>query len=176
MNRPTAVTVFAVLNLAFGILGVCSAPASIIAMRFSPTPEQSPYAAVDFSGPFGPWFQASVVLSFVLSIALIAAGFGLLQLAPWARKLSIYYAVAAIALAIVGGVINVFVIRDFMARSAATPGEAGAAMGYVMGSLGSCMGLVYPTLLLLFMTRPKVKAAFAPQAIGAEFEQPDEPL
>jgi uncharacterized membrane protein YfcA len=44
------------------------------------------------------------------------------------------------------------------------PAAAGAIGGAIGGSVGGCFGLIYPVLLLIFMLRPKVAAAFQPPA------------
>jgi hypothetical protein len=40
------------------------------------------------------------------------------------------------------------------------PGAAAAIAGAWSGSAGGCLGLVYPVLLIVFMTRRKVVVAF----------------
>lgn len=42
------------------------------------------------------------------------------------------------------------------------PEAAAAIGGAIGGTVGGCFGLIYPILLLIFMTRPKLVAAFNP--------------
>ena len=41
--------------------------------------------------------------------------------------------------------------------------------GAIGSSIGGCFALIYPVLLLIFMTRPKLAAAFQPGPGGAGF-------
>jgi hypothetical protein len=43
------------------------------------------------------------------------------------------------------------------------PEQAGVMGGAIGGVMGGCFGLIYPILLLFFMMRPNVVAAFQPQ-------------
>jgi hypothetical protein len=82
---------------------------------------------------------------------------------PWARKLSIAYAIYALVFGVVGIVVNfLFVVRPMLeqAQGRQGPEAAGAIGGAFGGTIGGCFGLVYPILLLIFMTRPNVVAAF----------------
>jgi hypothetical protein len=100
-------------------------------------------------------------------LVLLAAGIGLLHLKPWARILSMAYAIYAILFGILGMVVNfIFMIQPMLeqARQQQGPEAAGAIGGAVGGTIGGCFGLIYPVLLLIFMTRPKVVAAFRPPA------------
>jgi len=51
------------------------------------------------------------------------------------------------------------------------PEAAGAIGGAVGGSIGGCFGLIYPILLLVFMTRPKVVAAVNSPDICIRFQK-----
>jgi len=95
---------------------------------------------------------------------LCLAGIGLLMLRPWGRLLSIAYAVFAIISVIVNTAVNYyFLLAPMMDKQAALPPgpEKMAAMGGIMGMvLGTCVGPVYPVVLLVFMYRANVRAAF----------------
>jgi hypothetical protein len=185
MHRPTSVTVFGILNLIFGGLGMCGLVFLAILM-FVPIEGFDPNSGM---GPLEehPVFQAyqqiSVGLGFVSSIVLIAAGIGLLRLRPWGRTLSIVYAGYAIVSTILGTIINFAVMMPIMmqqAEAAEGPARAAAMGGAIGGSVGGCVGLIYPVLLLYFMLRPHVRAAFLPfpfddQPSGRPFEETGNP-
>jgi hypothetical protein len=81
----------------------------------------------------------------------------------WARKLSIGYAIYALVMWVVGNVFTfIFFVRPLLDQAAQQRGpEAAGAMGGLFGAaIGALLGPIYPVLLLIFMTRPKVKAAF----------------
>lgn len=165
MQRPTSVTVFGVLNIvfaAFGIVGIIGTVVMFSTMDSSRNPivkmmQQSPAYAV--------WMKLSLPLGLAATIVLLTAGIGLLLMKPWARKLTIGYAIYAIAFGILGTVVNFFfLIRPMLEEASRKHGpEAAAAIGGAIGgTVGGCFGMIYPILLLIFMTRPKLVAAFHP--------------
>lgn len=107
----------------------------------------------------------SIVLGLAARVILLAAGIGLLKLKPWARTVSIAYAIYAIVMILVGAVVNfIFLVQPMLEQAHQKQGpEAAAAIGGVVGgTFGSCFGIIYPILLLIFMMRANVVAAFRP--------------
>ena len=164
--RPTAVTVFGVLNIVFGALGLLGTPFS--AMVLAASDARNPVVVVlRENAGYRAWFILGHCLGVVVAIALVVTGIGLLKLKPWARKASIAYGIYAIAMGVIGFIVNaVYLFGPLMERARQAHGaEAGAAIGGTIGgALGGCLALVYPVLLLIFMTRPNVAAAFRTQA------------
>jgi hypothetical protein len=142
--RPTAATVFGVLNMVFAALGLCGLLMSAAVWTFT---------------------IVSLGLGFVATIVLAISGIGLLQLRPWGRYLAIGYSLFAIIQAVVGTIVNwVFLVAPMMERAGEAGVQGQAAMGAAIGGvLGGCIGLIYPVLLLIFMYRPNMIAAFHPQ-------------
>ncbi len=103
----------------------------------------------------------------VFTIILGLAGIGLLMFRSWGRTLSIVYVIYAFISMIVGIVINFcFLLPPLLEKQAALPPgpEKAGAMGGIVGILaGSCIGFIYPIILLIFMYRPNVKAALQKQ-------------
>jgi hypothetical protein len=107
--------------------------------------------------------KISMPLGGIVHMVLLGAGIGLLMLQNWARILSICYGIYAIAACLIGGVVTLNILMPIMQHS---PGGAQGmiAMMTLVGGVGAmAIGLVYPILLLIFMTRPKVIAAFSPE-------------
>jgi hypothetical protein len=164
MQRPKSVTVFGILNIVFAGLGLCGMAFSVMLFLPSAAASNNPVVQIIQSSPaYAAWMKISIVLGFVVVVALLAAGIGLLNLKPWARTLSIIYAVYAIVMVLVSDVVNyIFLIQPMLqkAHSEQGPEAAGAIGGAIGGMFGGCFGLIYPILLLIFMTRPHVVAAF----------------
>ncbi len=159
MQRPTSVTVFGVLNIIFGSLGILCTPLSMVTL-FSPGASQNPVLKIMQDNPvFRIWMITAAILGVIAAIVLLAAGIGLLRLRPWARTLSIGYGVYAIVAGLIGMVFNViYVILPLLSQ----PGhQAPFAAGAIGGVIGGCVGLAYPVLLIIFMTRPHIRLAFA---------------
>ena len=170
MQRPTSVTVFGILNLVFGALGLCGVGfgvfglvimANLLEGEMPPNPQ--------FDMLQNPAYQAYTYvvlgLNLIAAIVLAIAGIGLLKLKSWGRSLSIGYGAYAIIMQLVGlAVAFLFVVKPMMdaAEQGNDPQAQGQMIGGAVGAVfGGCFGLVYPVLLLIFMFRPNVKAAFA---------------
>jgi hypothetical protein len=165
MQRPTSVTVFGILNIVFAVFGVFGLIASI-ALFFVPAGSNNPVIKIMHENPaYASWLKICIPLGLLSCAALLAAGIGLLCLKSWARRLSIAYAIYAIVFGILGTVVNfMFLTRPMIeqAQQQHGPEAAGAIGGVIGGTIGGCFSLIYPVLLLIFMLRPKVVAAFQP--------------
>jgi hypothetical protein len=164
MERPKSVTVFGILNIVFAGLGLCGTAYSVILFMPSAAAANNPVVQIIQSSPaYAAWLKISVALGLVTVAALLAAGIGLLNLKPWGRTLSIIYGIFAIIMTLVNEVINYFLLVQPMLQKAQSEQgpEAAAAIGGAIGGLfGGCIGMIYPILLLIYMTRPHVIAAF----------------
>lgn len=165
MPRPTSVTVFGTLNIAFAALGLLGVIASVAMFKMMGDTANPVMKIMRDNPNYAAWIKLTIPLGLLACAVLLAAGIGLLLMKAWARKLSLAYAIYAILLGLAGMVMNyLFLLQPLMAEAAQKRGpEAAGAMGGVIGgSVGGCFGLIYPILLLIFMTRPKVVAAFQP--------------
>ena len=162
MERPTSVTVFGILNIVFAAFGFFGIIGSIV-MFFVMDPAMNPMTKIMQDHPaYASWLKLMIPVGFVVAGALLAAGIGLLRMKNWARQLSIGYGIYAIISGLVGTVINYEVLLRPMLEQAAQqsgPAAAGAIGGAIGGTIGGFLGLIYPVLLIIFMTRPKVVAA-----------------
>jgi hypothetical protein len=173
MQRPTVVTIFSVLNIVFAALGIIGVLTSLMLFTAIGTTSNNPVIQLIHDNPaYAAWTKISIALGLLAAAALLAAGIGLLKLQPWARMLSIVYAIYAIVMGLVGGVINyMFLIQPMLqqAQHSQGPQAVGAAIGGAVGGMvGGCFGLIYPVLLLIFMLRANVAAAFRSAANPAE--------
>ena len=161
MPRPVAVTVFGWLNIGFGALGVICTPIQMLNMQMGST-----FGGAEFMDAFAymetPAFKTYLMVSLVLGfiVVLIVAGVGLLNLRPWARLFSIGYAIYSYVAMVVGSAITYSVMLPAFEEMEA--GDPFVRIGMMSGLGGACCGLVYPTVLLVFMFLPQVKQAFEP--------------
>jgi hypothetical protein len=191
VNRPTSVTVFAVLNIVFGTLGVICTPFALVYTFFAPQ-MQGFYANAGIASEMStnafemmqtPAYQTFMIVSTLLgtlvSALLIAAGIGLLKLRPWARWISIGYAVYAVLSLILGQVVSYFLItKPLLENIGSGPERMGMVGGLYGGMIGSVCWLIYPVVLLIFMLLPSVKAAFRQDQIAPlppEYQPPPLP-
>jgi hypothetical protein len=143
MKRPTSVTVFGILNIVFAVLGVIGIFASIAMLKFvGKSQANNPVVkALHDNVVYAAWFKIMIPLGLIASMVLLAAGIGL-------------------------AMNGVFLLLPLLNQSShgstvEAAGQIGAAIG---ATIGSVFSLVYPILLLIFMTRPKVIAGFQPPA------------
>lgn len=173
MQRPTSVTVFGVLNIIFAVLGIVTIAGSA-AMLFASSKTDNPALKMMLANSaYMTWMRISIPLGLIVSALVLAAGIGLLLLKPWARWISLGYGVYAILASIVGTVFTYLLVVGPMMEQAQRmhgPEAAAAVGGAVGGMIGGCLGLIYPVLLLYFMTRPHVIAAFRSSDADGEAE------
>lgn len=156
-NRPTSALVFAVLHIAFGVMGSLGLLLSLAMLRLVPNSGQfDPFAQMGEG--FRVFQNVQMVLGGLANVVLIAAGVGLLRLREWARLASLGYAVFAIVAGLVGTAVTMSVVVYPMLQK--TGQQQAMVFGVVGGSLGGCLGLLYPAAILFFLTRPHVVAAF----------------
>ena len=168
-TKPTSMTVFGILNIIFGTLGICGTIFAGFALFAQQMVQQNnPAIEMMQASPAMYAFQlVTTALGFVATIVLIIAGIGLLQTKGYGRTLSIGYSIYAMIAGIVGTIFTmIFVVMPMINRIQDVPdgpdkaGVVGGAIGGAVGGvIGGCIGLIYPALLLFFMTRPNVVAA-----------------
>ena len=166
-QRPAVATVFGILNLVFGIIGVCSSVVVVGGFTFvfnvldakTRAQMQLDQSMQQFSDPaFYGLFVMQMVLGTILSVVIIISGIGLLKFKNWGRKLSNFYAVAYLILLVVGVAINViFTVIPAINEAnlpGASPDKIGGAVGGAVGGVFSvCFGVIYPICLLVFLNR-----------------------
>lgn len=159
-QRPISVTIFGILNIFFGLLAIVTVLFSSV---FSSMGSANPMMRqLNENSAYATWMTISRPLNGLGAVAMIAGGIGLLFLQNWARILSIIYGVFSIVMVIVGGVVMLNVFMSLMAH-ASGPATMPMMVGMMFGSvIGIFFGMAYPVLLIFFMNRPKVVAAFKP--------------
>jgi hypothetical protein len=162
-ERPTSVTVFGIVNIVFAVLGLFGLLATIALFSLT-SGSNNPVVQIIREKPiYATWLKLTIPLGVLSCAVLLAAGIGLLFLKDWGRRASIGYAVYAIVIGLISIVMNFIFLFPPMLEQVGRkqgPEAAGAIGGAVGASLGGFFGLIYPILLLIFMTRPKVRAAF----------------
>jgi hypothetical protein len=162
MERPASITVFGILNIVFALLGLLGIVVSSV-MMFSEAAANNPVVMQMRQNPtYDLWLKITIPLGAVSAIVLLCAGIGLLLFRSWGRTLSLVYAWYAIGFGLLGMLVNyLFLVRPMLeqARQDGGPEATGAFGGAMGGVLGGCIALVYPILLLIFMSNARVKGA-----------------
>jgi hypothetical protein len=140
IERPTSVTVFGILNIVFGLLGLICAP--MVDHKPTSTKEMV-------------WNLIAAGISIGFAIWILVLGYGLLKLKPWARRGLIGYACVYIVYMVVISGTDIIAILH---RLGQPDNEIQTLIVTISVGL---IGLIYPILLLIFMQTAKVKQAFA---------------
>jgi hypothetical protein len=161
-ERPMSVTIFGILNIGFAAFGLLSLLLSTVFLSQMNTGANPVLKAMNDNPAYVTWTKISVPVGGIASVVLLAAGIGLLMLKNWARVVSIGYSIYAIVGGIIGGIV-MFNVFESMLHQGAGGSPSVMIIGAMVGSLiGIVFALVYPILLIIFMTRPKIIAAFGP--------------
>ncbi|HMP83221.1 MAG TPA: hypothetical protein PKA41_11020 [Verrucomicrobiota bacterium] len=165
MQRPQIVTIFGILNIAFGILGILGALGMLAMFLFLENTEHPMLKAMRESIDYANTSQMNVPLALLSSGLVIMAGIGLLKFKEWGRRLSILYSAVAIVIGVshiaanhLWHVVPTFDVTTHQKGSV----RMGGVSGKISGDMGILFGLIYPVFLLVIMTRPKLVSAFHP--------------
>lgn len=166
---PVAGIVLGILNMLYAVLAFLCNGISGLTFFISLPPEMTKdNAAVELMNinPFYKIFtQAILIGSLLAAVVLFVAGVLLLQVRPWGRKLSIYYCIYDFTSISLGLIVNAILLFPLLFDQINTfpvgsPERMGAAFGLVFGLVGVVLSLLYPIVLVVFMHRPKIIAAY----------------
>jgi hypothetical protein len=126
-----------------------------------------------------PYVFTQATLGILLSVLMITAGVGLLFLRPWARRLSLVYGICSILFQLVGVIFLLSflmpITNNFYRQMEREYPQAAFVFGIsrmltLVNFLVAPIGFVYPIIVLVLLTRPKLVAAF-----GDRQQLPDMP-
>jgi len=174
-DRPVSVTIFGILNIGYGVFGMAGVLLSSLlsgmlegpgaAARGSQVNFISAFVSTLFHSPaYVLWNKITRPLDFAVFLLMVAAGAGLFLLKNWARRFSIGCAIYKILFAILNFAVFCRGVEQIAGRAIEAAG--GAFVLIILGIIGlaaTLLALVYPVLLLYFLTRPKVLQAFQPE-------------
>lgn len=164
-GRPASLTVFGILNILFGVLGICVTAGGVLPFVMEiPSDPAIPNPMLDLiksNATYRTFLIVSLALGAIVAALLLAGGIGLLLSKAWGRTLSIVYGWYSIVAAIVGMGVNWYVMQPLLAKmqEGGGPGQVAVTAGIVGGLIGGCVGMIYPIVLLVFMNRPAIRHA-----------------
>ena len=163
-QRPAALTIFGILNLIFGVLGLVSTVMSY-KLYFAPLEGQTGMMAdLLRSDPFfASCMRANIVPATLFVIAQIISGIGLLKAREGARRIAVFCGIYGLLSGLVIGYLSyVHIIPFTIEYSLKTIKEPAVAemarsMSKVGGMIGLIGGLIYPVLTLVFLAKKSVR-------------------
>jgi hypothetical protein len=165
-----SVTIFGILNIGFALYGFCMVLGGQMMRHIRSTPGGTFLTTMQSDPTFAAWSKIGTCFELGGGVVLLAAGIGLLLSQNWARRLSAGYSILDIIYILVRAVMTYPVMQAMMAQmSRMFAGLQGviAAVSLLVVVFVTLLQLAYPVLLLIFMTRPKVMAAFEPELPAA---------
>ena len=177
MNRPTSVLVFAILHLilgAGGVLGLAFELTRRLGLFEIPTENNPVFQLMEDNAAFKLYSDVTQVVGVAATIVLIASAIGLLKMKPWARTVTIAYGVYSIAMYLMGTVVNhALIFGPMLEETAGTSGpERIGAVAAVIGAIVFTLLFTgYWILVIVFLTRRRVVAAFEDPFGDAEFAE-----
>jgi len=162
-QRPASLTVFGILNLIFGVMGLVGLVVSL-KLYYTPLEGQTGLMAdLLRAEPFyASCMRVMSVPSALYVIAMIVSGIGLLQARDGARRLAILCGVYGILAGIVNGYLTFYHVMPFTIEyTVATvkePAIAGMMRSFTQAGTitGMLAAFAYPVVTLIFMGRKSV--------------------
>jgi hypothetical protein len=161
-QRPATAMIFGILNIVFGILGLCGnlvTGGMLAAVSLGTLDDELAAPMEQFKDPvtFG-FISTQLVVGTILAIVAIVSGIGLIKFRPWGRTWANFYAITSLLLIVAGLIFTIFytIVPAVQAANdpAADPTQVGAAIGGIVGGIaGSCFGMIYPICVLVFLNR-----------------------
>ncbi len=165
MQRPTAVTVIGILNIVLGSFALLCLPFAIVGF-FAPrmSGQNVVLDIMDQVQFFKFWNIGMTGMGIFVGIALIIAGILLLMMKEIGRLITIGYGFYGISMSLVNLAVSLMFLAAPLLARMNQGGSAEAVAGSVGGMIGmGCgffLGLIYPIVVLILMTRPAVVEAF----------------
>jgi len=169
-ERPTAATVFGILGIVLGALGLICPPivfglsAIMQAIKLPAMPENVEVTEIN-----KVWQIVAAFAGIGFSIWLLVTGIGLLKLKRWARRSAIIYSYLNIIWVLISvGMIIADFSQDWTKFSQTTEYSTTISIpgDIIVGTCCSLGALIFPILLLIFMQTAKVKQSFAQLEAG----------
>ena len=166
--------IFGILNIGFGLLGLAGLLTQKMFESFAAqTPNPTLNSMMAFMDEMNKdptvilWRDISIPLEGVASVALLAAGIGLLLLKNWARLGSIAYAIYKMIFVVANLIVLYTALGAMLQKALQNAPAVVVGIAAVSSAVGVVISLAYPGLLIFFMTRPKIVSAFQPPAPAA---------
>ena len=164
LKRPASLSVFGILNLVFGTLGLLSAALSY-KLYFTPLEGQTGIMPdlMRSDSFYASCMRINLVPATLFVIAQIISGIGLIQAREGGRKLALFCGVYGILAGIFIGYLSYYHVIPFsveyVVKNVKDPAiaEVTRNASKVGGIIGIGVGFIYPVLTLVFLGKKSVR-------------------
>ncbi len=178
-RRTAAALTFGILNLIYGGIGLICNPVNGLGNAVAKTPPGGlPPGGNNliFEIALRPEYRRGMVafaaVGFVSCAILVTAGIGLLAMKAWGRRACLWYATLSLFATLCNLIFVAIYIGSPMlelAKTAKNAEQSGFAYGGIIGAVGVVfLAAIYPTVLLIFMTRRSVVASLEPARMESD--------
>jgi hypothetical protein len=154
-RRPISAIIFGILNIGF------AAFSWIELLLFKPMASIMAKSAAASDPAQMHWQWIASVVDAAAALAQLAGGAGLLAGQRWGRILSLAWAWFDIVFCLTRCPLTWDASRDALAAAHVGPGAA-PVLTWIAAIIATIASMIYPGLLIYFMTRPKLKTAYSP--------------
>lgn len=159
-GRPTGVTVLAILSILFGVIGIFGLLVSA-AMMFAPVGVATDplVKKINQDSVYWGFYLATLLIGIAFTVVLFVGGIQLWKMSKLGPKMLVVYAIYAIISGIVINLINIFwIFLPILDSSQSSEEIAIVVMSIFGGVVGGLAGLIFPIAILIYFSRPAVKA------------------
>lgn len=172
-ERPTSVTVFAVINLIFcglGVIGTIFWIISKLGLIPQGSQENPVTEIMENNTAYVMFTDVMSVVGIFITILLIAASIAMFSLKPWGRKVTIGWGLYSIVMTIVSLAVNYFVIFGPILADLTGPERIGIIIAVAFSAVITLFFVGYFLLMIFMLTRPHVVDAFTPEPDDPELD------
>ena len=176
-ERPTSVTVLAIINLVLaglGFLGLLVGLVFRLGLIPMPGGQQNPaLELMETNVAYRVFSDVSMVLMFLATIWIISASLGMFQLKPWARLATIGWGVYSIIMKVIGAVLqHALLTLPMLDQASSSQERTGMMIGLVVGGCFMLVILGYYLVMIVMLMRPHVVEAFKPDTLDDDVYNP----
>ena len=164
--------VFGIIHIVYACLGMIVSLFGVVGMFFMKAMMEKMSGEMKEAQLFLDAYDKLMVYTFidaglkvVLGLVLLTAGIGLLKKKLWAQKMSMFWAVARIAVAVGMIVLTLGATREFQESARQIGGDQQEDFQQAIQGVGNVMGVIfigiYPLICLIFLSKKNVKDALS---------------
>jgi hypothetical protein len=165
MERPAIVSAFGILNIVFGVGRLAKTLLFVHTYAFARAHDPGLGQRMRDHAFYAFWYDWYIPLSLLAFGLLLASGIGLLKLQEWARKLAIAYGIFATISGVAFTATRfVYFVAPTVEKGLHSHGvwESFSTKMAILSTIASIIQLGFPILLVVFLIRPDIAAAFRP--------------
>ncbi len=177
-ERPTSVTVFAIINLILSVIGLLGFIHWLtMQLGLLPVPEAQDAVtrAMQHHTGFQLFTNVMQGVGIITTILMIAASIAMFSLKNWSRRTTLGLGVYSILIIALGYLLTVVLIVRPLLPDLTGVDLMVARFMMIGGGVMTILFMGYYLLMIFMLTRPKVVQAFTPDLMDHAYNEPGQP-